>query len=187
MVGRQGDFGFMGAGDGLMQWFFDVPWSPDAPPEDKPLEMLRRRFAGWGSPVEQVLASLGDGDAEVFPHTRHKVPCRWGAGRCALLGDAAHGMPPVMALGTNQALEDVATLVDCLGAVPDPTAVVGVYSSRRRRQAALASTVASHSLAVSGPRTLMQSEYLMRMNGATPPRLATRGFGRLLRTLSSRI
>ncbi|MFG1708135.1 FAD-dependent oxidoreductase [Nonomuraea sp. M3C6] len=187
MVGRRGDFGFMGAGDGLMQWFFDVPWSPDAPPEDKPLEMLRRRFAGWGSPIEQVLASLGDGDAELFPHTRHKVPCRWGDGRCVLLGDAAHGMPPVMAQGTNQALEDVATLVDCLGAVPDPTAVVGVYSAKRRRQAALASTVASHSLAVSGPRTLMQSESLMRMNGATPPRLATRGFGRLLRTLSNRI
>ncbi|MGP3961668.1 FAD-dependent oxidoreductase [Nonomuraea sp. 3N208] len=187
MVGRQGDFGFMGAGDGLMQWFFDVPWSPGAPPEDKPLEMLRRRFAGWGGPVERVLASLEDGDAEVFPHTRHKVPRRWGDGRCVLLGDAAHGMPPVMAHGTNQALEDVATLVECLGAVPDPRAVVGVYSSRRRRRAALASTVASHALAVSGPRTLMQSEHLIRMNGATPPRLATRGFGFLLRTLSNRI
>ncbi|WP_246149427.1 FAD-dependent oxidoreductase [Nonomuraea turkmeniaca] len=187
MVGRQGDFGFMGAGDGLMQWFFDVPWSPGAPPEDKPLEMLRRQFAGWGSPVEQVLASLEDGDAEVFPHTRHKIPCRWGEGRCVLLGDAAHGMPPVMAHGTNQALEDVATLVDCLGTVPNPTAVVRVYSSKRRRQAALASTIASRALAVSGPRTLMQSEYLMRMNGATPPRLATRGFGHLLRVLSSRI
>ncbi|ACZ88099.1 FAD-dependent oxidoreductase [Streptosporangium roseum] len=187
MIGRQGDFGCMGAGDGLMQWFFDVPWSPGAPPEDRPLEMLRRRFAGWGSPVEQVLASLGEGDAEVFPHIRHRVPRRWGDGRCVLLGDAAHGMPPVMAQGTNQALEDVATLVDCLGAVPDPAGVVGVYSSRRRRQAALASAVATHSLAVSGPRVLMQSEFLMRMNGVTPPRLATRGFGRLLRTLSNRI
>jgi FAD-dependent urate hydroxylase len=186
MVGRQGDFGFMGAGDGLMQWFFDVPWSPGAPPEDKPLEMLRRRFAGWGSPVEQVLASVADGDVELFPHTRHKVPRRWGDGRCVLLGDAVHGMPPIMAHGANQALEDVATLVDCLAA-PDPTAVVRAYSYKRRRQAALASRVASRSLAVSGPRTLMQSEYLMRMNGSVPPRLATRGFGRLLRTLSNRI
>jgi FAD-dependent urate hydroxylase len=187
MIGRQGDFGYMGAGDGLMQWFFDVPWSPDAPPVDKPLEMLRRRFAGWGPPVGQVLASLADGDAQVFPHTRHKVPCRWGDGRCVLLGDAAHGMPPVMAQGTNQALEDVATLVDCLESVPDPAAVVGVYSARRRRRAALASTIASRGLAVSGPRTLMQSEYVMRMNSAAPPRLATQGFGRLLRTLSDRI
>jgi FAD-dependent urate hydroxylase len=96
-------------------------------------------------------------------------------------------MPPVMAQGTNQALEDVATLVDCLESVPDPAAVVGVYSARRRRRAALASTIASRGLAVSGPRTLMQSEYVMRMNSAAPPRLATQGFGRLLRTLSDRI
>ncbi|TDB99503.1 FAD-dependent monooxygenase [Nonomuraea longispora] len=187
MVGRQGDFGYASAGDGLMQWFFDVPWSPGTPREDKPLEMLRRRFGGWASPVEQVLDSLRDGDAGLFPHTRHKVPCRWGHNRCVLLGDAAHGMPPVGAQGTNQALEDVATLVDCLATVPDPAAVVGVYSARRRRRAALASTVASNTLAVSGPRTLMQSERLMRMNGAAPPRLATRGFGRLLSALSDRI
>ncbi|MFC5829651.1 FAD-dependent oxidoreductase [Nonomuraea insulae] len=187
MLGREGDFGYMGAGDGLMQWFFDVPWSPGAPAEDKPVEMLRRRFGGWGPQVEQVLASLEDGDAELFPHTRHKIPRRWGDRRCVLLGDAAHGMPPVTAQGTNQALEDVATLVRCLRAVPDPAAVVDVYSSRRRRRAAMASTVATYSVAVSGPRTLMQSEYLVRMGGATPPRLATGGFGRLLSSLSARI
>ncbi|MEO3889399.1 hypothetical protein [Nonomuraea sp. B5E05] len=78
-------------------------------------------------------------------------------------------------------------LVDCLATVADPADVVGVYSARRRRRAALASTVASNTLAVSGPRTLMQSERLMRMNGAAPPRLATRGFGRLLSALSDRI
>jgi FAD-dependent urate hydroxylase len=187
MIGRQGDFGFMGAGDGLMQWFFDVPWPPGAPPRDKPLELLRRRFAGWGPPVGRVLASLEDGDAEVFPHIRHKVPRHWGGGRCALLGDAAHGMPPVTAQGTNQALEDVATLVDCLHTASDPAAAVGAYSSARRRRAALASAVASRSLAVSGPRALLQSEYLLRMTGAVPPPLATRGFGRLLRALSDRM
>ncbi|GGK89597.1 salicylate hydroxylase [Planomonospora parontospora subsp. parontospora] len=186
MIGRRGDFGFMGAGDGLMQWFFDVPWPPGAPPWGRPLEMLRRRFAGWGPPVGRLLASLEDGDVEVFPHTRHKVPSRWGVGRCALLGDAAHGMPPVTAQGTNQALEDVAALVDRLNTVSDPAAVVGAYSAARRRRAALASAVASHSLAVSGPRTLLQSEHLMRVNGAVPPRLATRGFGRLLHALSGR-
>ncbi|MEU7739001.1 hypothetical protein [Nonomuraea sp. NPDC049158] len=40
---------------------------------------------------------------------------------------------------------------------------------------------------MSGPRTLPQGEYLLRMNGLTPPRLATRAFGALLRTLSDRI
>jgi FAD binding domain len=104
--------------------------------EAEPLAMLRRRFAGWASPVPQILASLRDDDLEVFPHTRHKVPRRWGHGRCVLLGDAVHGMPPVMAHGANQALEDVATLVDCLGTASDPAAAVRAYSSRRRRRAA---------------------------------------------------
>ncbi|MEV5502013.1 NAD(P)/FAD-dependent oxidoreductase [Nonomuraea fuscirosea] len=186
MIGRQGDFGYMGAGDGLMQWFFDVPYVRGAPAAD-PVRLLRRRFGRWAAPVEELLASLGEGDAEWFPHTRHKVPSRWGAGRCVLLGDAAHGMPPFMAQGTNQALEDVATLVHCLATVPDPAQVVGVYSAKRKRRAALASTMATHGLAVSGPRSLMQSEYVMRMNAATSPRVATRVFGRLLSTLSDRI
>ncbi|GGT00839.1 FAD-dependent oxidoreductase [Nonomuraea spiralis] len=187
MIGRQGDFGFMGAGDGLMQWFFELSWSPDDPPHDKPVEMLRRRYADWGPLARRVLDSLSDGDVELFPHTRHRVPRRWGDGRCVLLGDAAHGMPPVGAHGTNQALEDVAALTDCLRAAPDPATVVDAYSARRRRRAALASTVASNMLAVSGPRSLMQSEPLMRLNGTTPPRLATLGFARLLRALSDRI
>ncbi|WP_260478286.1 FAD-dependent monooxygenase [Nonomuraea sp. WAC 01424] len=61
------------------------------------------------------------------------------------------------------------------------------YSARRRRRAALASTVASNMIAVSGPRSPMQSEPLMRLNGTAPPRLATLGFARLLRALSDRI
>ncbi|MQY09214.1 FAD-dependent oxidoreductase [Actinomadura macrotermitis] len=188
MLGRQGDFGYMGAGDGLVQWFFDVPWSPGTPPEDKPLEMLRRRFGGWAEPVTRILDSLRDDDPELFPHTRHKVPRRWGEGRCVLLGDAAHSMPPVMAHGANQALEDVAALVDCLAAAPDPAAVVDAYSSRRRRRAARASAVATRALAVSGPRTLGQSGPLLRMTTGTLPKgLATRGYGSLLRSLSGRI
>ncbi|MER6577859.1 NAD(P)/FAD-dependent oxidoreductase [Nonomuraea sp. NPDC001023] len=187
MIGRQGDFGFMGAGDGLMQWFFEQSWSPGDPSADKPVAMLRRRFAGWGAPVARVLDSLADGDVELFPHARHRVPRRWGAGRCVLLGDAAHAMPPVGAHGTNQALEDVAALTACLRAAPDPAAVVDAYSARRRRRAARASAVAANLLAVSGPRTLMQSEPLMRLMAAVPPGLAAPGFGRLLRALSDRI
>ncbi|MGW2157752.1 FAD-dependent oxidoreductase [Nonomuraea sp. NPDC001699] len=195
MIGRQADAGFMSAGDGLMQWFFELPWSPADPPAHKPVEMLRRRFAGWGAPVARVLDSLSDGDVERFPHTRHRVPRRWGAGRCVLLGDAAHAMPPVGAHGTNQALEDVAALTACLRAAPAPDAVVDTvvdtvvdaYSARRRRRAARASAVAANTLAASGPRALMQSEPVMRLMAAVPPRLAAPGFAGLLRALSDRI
>jgi 2-polyprenyl-6-methoxyphenol hydroxylase-like FAD-dependent oxidoreductase len=43
-----------------------------------------------------------------------KIEPAWSAGRVVLVGDAAHGMPPFMAEGTNQGFEDaaaVATLV----------------------------------------------------------------------------
>ncbi|NRQ38727.1 FAD-dependent monooxygenase [Nonomuraea sp. NN258] len=186
MIGRQGDAGYMGAGDGLMQWFFEFRWSPADPPPRRPVEMLRRRFAGWAEPVPRILASLSDGDAQFFRHTRHRVPRRWGDGRCVLLGDAAHGMPPVGAQGTNQGLEDVAALLDCLATTP-PGTVVTAYSARRRRQAERASAFAANALRVSGPLTLMQSEGPMRLMSVVPPRLATQGFGGLLRTLSGRI
>ncbi|MBT2211939.1 NAD(P)/FAD-dependent oxidoreductase [Actinomadura sp. NEAU-AAG7] len=193
MIGRQGDLGYTGAGGGLIQCFFDIPWPRHTPPQplprDEALRLLSRRYATWGDPAPQLLDTLTRADAGLYPHTRHTVPRRWGAGRCVLLGDAAHGMPPIMAHGANQALEDVAALMDCLTTPhpPDPSAIARAYTARRRRRAALASTLATRSLAVSGPRTLLQSEHLLRLNATLPPRLATLGFGRLLAALSNRI
>ncbi|WP_067472327.1 FAD-dependent oxidoreductase [Actinomadura hibisca] len=183
MLGRRGDCGFMSAGNGLLQWFFDVP----GPPADKPLEMLRRHFAGWASPVPEILDALEGQDLEPFPHTRHAVPRHWSKGRCVLLGDAAHGMPPTLAQGANQALEDVAMLVKCLDAADDPAEAVRLYSAKRRRRAVMASALASHGLALSGPRSLVQSEPVLRLASAMPPSFATWAYGRLLRSLSNRI
>ncbi|MEU5879281.1 NAD(P)/FAD-dependent oxidoreductase [Spirillospora sp. NPDC047279] len=186
LIAPRGDCGYMSGGDGLLQWFFDVPWSPDDPPVTDPLAMLRERFGTWAAPVPEILDSLEGAVLEVYPHTRHRIPRRWGAGRCALIGDAVHGMPPVMAHGANQALEDVAALMDALAASAGPAAAVDAYSSARRRPARRASAVASNSLVVSGPRSLMQSERALRMSGVLD-RVATAGFGRMLRSLSSRL
>ncbi|ROO84811.1 FAD-dependent urate hydroxylase [Actinocorallia herbida] len=182
VIGRHGDCGFMSAGGGLMQWFFD---GPPAPADRSALDVLRARYAGWAEPIPTILASLAEADVEVHPQFRHTVPRRWGTGRCVLLGDAAHVMPPAVALGANQALEDVAALLGCLAAADAPRGVAEAYSARRRAKAARASAVASGALAVSGPRTLLQTERLIGA-ATVPGRLATAVVERLIRAVSSR-
>ncbi|QKW35932.1 FAD-dependent monooxygenase [Actinomadura sp. NAK00032] len=142
ITGRGGSCGLMPAGDGLLQWWFDMPWSPDwppdAPPLAAPLAEIRRRFGHWCAPVPDVLAAVGDRDVELFPHYRHRVPRRWSSGRVTLAGDSAHSMPPTRAQGANQALEDAWTLAAALRAAPgDVPAALRAYERRRARKAGI--------------------------------------------------
>jgi len=53
-------------------------------------------------------------DSDNSLSTSSPIQPKWSAGRVVLVGDAAHGMPPFMAQGANQGLEDalvVATLI----------------------------------------------------------------------------
>jgi FAD-dependent urate hydroxylase len=115
MIGERGNLGLWPAGGSDLQWWFDLPWSPDFVRPQRPIEMIRSHFTGWSDMVDQVLATLTDDDLKPspFPHFRHPVP-RPGAGALTLLGDAAHTMPPTLAQGTNQALLDTMVLCKAL-------------------------------------------------------------------------
>jgi FAD-dependent urate hydroxylase len=113
-VGKPGTCGLMPAGDGLLQWWFDLRWTPGTPPPAKPVAMLRERFGDWAPPVREVLAAVTDDEVGFFPHCRHRVPRTWGSGRVTVIGDAAHSMPPTRAQGANQALEDAWALAAAL-------------------------------------------------------------------------
>jgi len=106
LVGPEGSCGLMPCGEGLLQWWFDIRWTPGTPLPTSPVAILREQFGSWTAPVPQVLAAVSDADAGFFPHVRHPVPATWGKGRITLAGDAAHSMPPTRAQGANQALED---------------------------------------------------------------------------------
>lgn len=59
---------------------------------------------------------------------------KWSRGRCLLLGDAAHAMPPHVSQGTSMAAEDVALLSNLLssGAVSSIEDLVNKYEATRR-------------------------------------------------------
>jgi FAD-dependent urate hydroxylase len=113
-VGRGGTCGLMPAGEGLLQWWFDLQQSEGSPLPESPTALLREAFANWGAPVSDVLKAIADEAAGFFPHYSHRVPRTWGSGPVTVIGDAAHSMPPTRAQGANQALEDAWLLAQSL-------------------------------------------------------------------------
>jgi FAD-dependent urate hydroxylase len=115
IVGEHGNVGLWPAGGSDVQWWFDLPWSPDFVRPESPIEMIRSNFRGWSDSVDRVLEMLTDDDLapSPFPHFRHPI-ARPGQGVVTLLGDAAHTMPPTLAQGTNQALLDTMVLCKAL-------------------------------------------------------------------------
>jgi 2-polyprenyl-6-methoxyphenol hydroxylase-like FAD-dependent oxidoreductase len=121
-----------------------VYWAAVAPGAARPespatqLSLLRRWFAGWQSPVGELLAATEPHDLvqqageELRPLPRQfGIPV--GAGGFVLLGDAAHVSTPNLTQGACLALEDAATLAAFAG---DPRRSLGEvlagYTQARR-------------------------------------------------------
>lgn len=129
MYGPEGFSVLLPAGGGRLQWVFETPWT-DGELLPRPADgsgdttsvvgNLRSRFAHWADPVPDILAAIDDSDVGLFPHLRLRVPPRWSRGRVTIVGDAVHAIPPALAQGVNQVLEDVWVLCRELAATDSP-------------------------------------------------------------------
>jgi FAD-dependent urate hydroxylase len=177
MIGEHGNLGLWPAGGTDLQWWFDLPWSPSFLRPQRPIEMIRRQFAGWSALADEVLATLTDGDltASPFPHYRHPIPDA-GTGAVTLLGDAAHTMPPTLAQGTNQALLDTMVLrkalSDCGHGAGDVRGALRWYENTRRRKVKAVSWVTTQQVS--------RSEAALRPASLIPDRVMTWALTRFL-------
>jgi FAD-dependent urate hydroxylase len=187
MIGEHGSLGLWPAGGSDVQWWFDLPWSPDFTRPDCPIDMIRSNFKGWSDSVDRVLATLTDQDLarSPFPHFRHPIP-RPGQGAVTLLGDAAHTMPPTLAQGTNQALLDTMVLCKALsgcrngvnGTKDDLSSALRWYENTRRRQVKTVSWVTTQQVS--------RSESVLRPAAMISDRFMTWALTTFLRSVSHR-
>ncbi|MEV0898280.1 FAD-dependent monooxygenase [Actinoplanes sp. NPDC049802] len=93
---------------------------------------LRTTFGGYPAPVRRVLDGLSDLYHSPVEEVRTGA---WSAGRCVLVGDAAHATAPVWAQGAALAVEDGLVLADLL-ADGDWDSVGARYETLRRARIA---------------------------------------------------
>ena len=114
IFGQEGAGGFFKVEDGATMWSIMV----QIPERDRAgwktflesVETARSRIKGWGSPMETLLNLTENKDCTLWPFYWVPPLDTWHAGRCVLMGDAAHAFPPFAGQGTAQALEDAAVL-----------------------------------------------------------------------------
>jgi 2-polyprenyl-6-methoxyphenol hydroxylase-like FAD-dependent oxidoreductase len=135
LLGEGCFFGLVPTGDGYAYGFGGIGGPRFHDPLEGRLERFRQRYADFGGPVPEYLASLSC-DEQIYCGPVEWVALKqWHSGRVVLIGDAAHAGPPTMAEGGCMAMEDAFVLAEVLRGADTVESALGSYVSRRRSRA----------------------------------------------------
>ena len=147
-------------------------WSAVGNPVD-----LRARFADFGAAAQAMLGRVDT--VRKWGLFRHPVAPVWGAGRLAILGDAAHPTLPFMAQGASLALEDAWALSASLATTPDIAAALEAYQTARQdraRRVVEAANGNAWKYHLSFKPLRLAAHTALRMGGAVAPNRMMRQF-----------
>jgi 2-polyprenyl-6-methoxyphenol hydroxylase-like FAD-dependent oxidoreductase len=105
-------------------------------------DQFRALLDGYGGKIALMRPTFTDPrkiDVRAMPW--HVLPAPWHRGRVAVIGDAAHSLPPVLAQGAALGIEDAIVLADELGRDQDLESALRQFVSRRH--ARVSTTVAN--------------------------------------------
>lgn len=128
-------FGILDTGHGRVTWYAAV--NVDRDHQDTSCgrkQELLKMFEGWHEPVEDSIASTGEGS--ILKNGAYDLaPLEsWGRGRVTLLGDAAHPCTPNLGQGGCMALEDALVFAKCVSKEVPVEAALRQYEVLRRRR-----------------------------------------------------
>ncbi|HSZ41284.1 MAG TPA: FAD-dependent monooxygenase [Trebonia sp.] len=170
------EFGLYPVGDDYLYWFTDSVLHGQPPEPAQAQRDMLALTADWHPTVPALIGATAPADIYVDAIACLAAPLpSFAVGRVALLGDAAHAMPPDLGQGASQAFEDAAALVRHLRDASPSAAAERLrrYDAQRRRPASKLIRQAlrvSRLTAQTGARGWLRDAALR----ATPNRLAVR-------------